>query len=86
MSDEAPRLPLFAGVGVELEYMIVDAETLNVRPICDELIRAITGNYQSDVERGKFCWSNELVSHVVELKTNGPATSLSGLAAGFIEK
>ncbi len=83
MSDEAPRLPLFAGVGVELEYMIVDAETLNVRPICDELIRAITGNYQSDVERGKFCWSNELVSHVVELKTNGPATSLSGLAAGF---
>lgn len=83
MSDERSRLPLFAGVGVELEYMIVDAESLNVRPICDELIHAVTGNYQSDVERGAFCWSNELVLHVLELKTNGPASSLSGLAAGF---
>jgi len=83
VSGEASRLSLFAGVGVELEYMIVDAETLNVRPICDELIHAVTGHYQSDVERGGFCWSNELVLHVVELKTNGPAASLAGLAAGF---
>lgn len=83
MSSAAPRLPLFAGVGVELEYMIVDAKTLDVRPICDELIHAVTGNYQSEVERGAFCWSNELVLHVVELKTNGPAASLSGLATGF---
>lgn len=83
MSTAPARLPLFAGTGVELEYMIVDAATLAVRPICDELIRAVTGAYQSDVERGEFCWSNELVLHVVELKTNGPAKSLTGLAGGF---
>lgn len=83
MSDRASRLPLFAGIGVELEYMIVDAATLDVRTISDELIRAVTGDFQSDVERGPFCWSNELVLHVIEFKTNGPAKSLCGLAGGF---
>ncbi len=83
MSAAPTRLSLFAGTGVELEYMIVDAATLAVRPISDELIRAVTGAYQSDVERGGFCWSNELVLHVIELKTNGPAKSLGGLARGF---
>lgn len=32
-----------------------------------------------------MCWSNELVLHVIELKTNGPARSLSGLAEKFQE-
>ena len=58
-------LHLFSATGVELEYMIVDAATLDVRPVCDELIRQVTGCYQSDVPRGRFCWSNELVLHVV---------------------
>ncbi len=83
MSAAPARLSLFTGTGVELEYMIVDAATLAVRPISDELIRAVTGAYQSDVERGEFCWSNELVLHVIELKTNGPAKSLGHLARGF---
>ena len=83
MSTATDRLALFAGTGVELEFMIVEAATLAVRPISDELIRAVTGAYQSDVERGEFCWSNELVLHVIELKTNGPANSLGGLARGF---
>ena len=83
MSVSSALLSLFAGVGVELEYMIVDAESLAVRAISDELIRAAAGAYQSDVERGWFCWSNELVLHVIEIKTNGPATSLQGLADGF---
>lgn len=83
MNTALSRLPLFAGTGVELEYMIVDAETLDVRPISDELIRAVTGACQSEVDRGAFCWSNELVTHVIELKTNGPAASLAGVADGF---
>lgn len=83
MSAAPSRLSLFAGTGVELEYMIVDAETLAVLPISDELIRTVTGAYQSDVERGRFCWSNELVLHVIELKTNGPAKTFRGLAGGF---
>lgn len=83
MSTQSDGLPLFAGTGVELEYMIVDAASLEVRPMSDELIRAMSGVIQSDVERGSFCWSNELVLHVIEFKTNGPAATLTGLARGF---
>jgi gamma-glutamyl:cysteine ligase YbdK (ATP-grasp superfamily) len=72
-------LHLFDGFGVELEYMIVDRQTLDVKPIADELILAACGEYVSDVDRGQLAWSNELTLHVVELKTNGPADSLVGL-------
>ena len=76
-------LGLFAATGVELEYMIVDADSLDVRPLSDELIRTLTGVYRSDVDRGPFTWSNELVLHVLEFKTTDPAPSLRGLATAF---
>jgi gamma-glutamyl:cysteine ligase YbdK (ATP-grasp superfamily) len=72
-------LGLFEGVGVELEYMIVDARTLDVLPISDHVIYSVAREYTSEVERGALAWSNELVLHVLELKTNGPAASLAGL-------
>lgn len=65
-------LHLFEAFGVELEYMLVDRDTLDVRPITDEILKAIAGSYESEIERGVLCWSNELVLHVIELKTNGP--------------
>lgn len=74
---------LFERFGVELEYMIVDRATLDVRPISDELIRAVAGAYQSDVDFDDLSWSNELVLHVIELKTNGPSPALEGLAGVF---
>jgi gamma-glutamyl:cysteine ligase YbdK (ATP-grasp superfamily) len=37
----------------------------------------------SDVEYPDISWSNELVSHVVELKTSGPTSRLSGTAGAF---
>jgi glutamate---cysteine ligase / carboxylate-amine ligase len=76
------RLGLFEGYGVELEYMIVDRETLNIVPVgrgCDRLIHDVVGRYDAEIEMGELCWSNELVLHVVELKTNGPVRSLKGL-------
>lgn len=76
-------LSLFEGFGVELEYMIVDRETLAVKPIADELLKAVAGEYVGDVDRDDISWSNELVLHVIELKTNGPAPELDGLAAKF---
>lgn len=82
-APEPPPLGLFQGYGVELEYMIVDAETLDVRPIADDVLRAQAGELTSEVDVGAFSWSNELVLHVIELKTNGPASTLTGLAAGF---
>ena len=78
-----PHLHLFDAVGIELEYMIVDSRTLNVRPIADVVLRDETGAVASEVEHGSLAWSNELVSHVIELKTNGPAATLDGLAEAF---
>mgnify|MGYP000845355132 CR=1 FL=1 len=83
MNGAPHPLRLWAGTGVELEYMIVDAETLEVRPIADQLIRQATGTIQSDVDRGDMAWSNELVLHLIELKTNGPVARLTGLGTRF---
>ena len=55
MSDGSSSRPgLFEAHGVELEYMIVSKETLDVQPVCDRLIEAECGAIQSDVERAKF--------------------------------
>ncbi len=77
------KLGLFEAYGVELEYMIVSQETRDVLPICDRLIEAECGKIESEIERGKIAWSNELVLHVVELKTAAPSPSLIGLASEF---
>ena len=73
-------LHLFQGYGIELEYMIVDRRTLQVRPITDQILTAMAGSLTNEVELGEFAWSNELVMHVIELKTNGPVARLRGLA------
>jgi gamma-glutamyl:cysteine ligase YbdK (ATP-grasp superfamily) len=77
------RLHLFEGFGIELEYMIVSNRDLSVRPIADEVLKQIGGEYAMEVELGKIAWSNELALHVIELKTNGPAPTLQGLHNEF---
>jgi carboxylate-amine ligase len=77
MSDPVATLRLFQGYGIELEYMIVDASTLSVRPISDQVLAAMNGGEIADeVEQGEVSWSNELVMHVLEMKSNGPASDL----------
>ncbi len=76
-------LHAFDGYGIELEYMIVDRETMRVRPIADELLHDDAGEIVNEVAHGDIAWSNELVRHVVELKTNGPAAALDGLGERF---
>lgn len=77
------KLHLFEGFGVEMEYMIVHKNTLRVLPITDKLIFDAVGAYLSDVAFGDIAWSNELVLHVVELKTQGPVQSLAHLEQAF---
>lgn len=77
MSDRPP-IGLFGAYGIELEYMIVDGETLDVRPIADRLLGP-----EGDLPRGPITWSNELALHVIELKNTEPAPSLAGLAVLF---
>ncbi len=76
-------LGLFGGFGIELEYAIVDRSTLRVAPVVDRLLEHFAGSITGDFDDGAISWSNELALHVVELKTNGPAPSLRGVAAEF---
>ncbi len=76
-------LHLFEGYGIELEYMIVSDETLDVLPVADEVLRAAAGRYTTEFDAGPVAWSNELALHVMEIKNNGPVQSLNGLAEKF---
>jgi carboxylate-amine ligase len=76
-------LRLFEGFGIELEYMIVDAGDLDVRPVADELLRRVGGGSETEVELGPVAWSNELALHLIEMKTNGPVKTLAGVAGLF---
>jgi len=78
-------LHLFEGYGIELEYMIVDKNSLDVMPICDKLMQAVSGTITSEVCCGEISYSNELALHVVELKTTGPMQTLAGLSDLFQE-
>jgi gamma-glutamyl:cysteine ligase YbdK (ATP-grasp superfamily) len=77
------RLGLFEAYGVEIELMIVDATTLDVKPACDELLAEMAGEPAADLTLGDVTWSNELSLHVLEMKTSAPVPSLTGLARGF---
>lgn len=75
--------PVADKLGVELEYMIVDRTTLDVRPVADRLIHGFSRRPKNEVKHGSLRLSNELVMHVLELKTDGPVSSLDGLAGRF---
>jgi len=80
-----PKYHIFQGYGIELEYMIVDRDTLAVKPIADELLKHELGSYGSDFENGIITWSNELVLHVIELKSGKPESDFDALEKGFVE-
>jgi len=83
MSTQTKKYKLFEVTGIELEYMVVDRDTLKVLPIVDKLFEDVTGKISSDVERGDVEWSNELVSHVVELKTAKPTKKIPSFRKKF---
>jgi len=75
---------LFDGFGIELEYMIVDKETLQVKPLADNLLKHELGTIGSDFENGMVTWSNELVLHVIEIKSTRPEADLQTLEKAFV--
>jgi gamma-glutamyl:cysteine ligase YbdK (ATP-grasp superfamily) len=82
---QPPRIHLFQGYGVELEYMLVDRDSLKIQPITDEVLKHELGVYGSDFENGMITWSNELVLHVVELKSTKPEKDFHALNEKFSE-
>ena len=73
--------------GVEMEYMIVDRDTLQVLPRADiPLGKDKDGNQLSDVEYDDIGLSNELVSHVLEFKCAHPKSTFDGLGKRFFHE
>ena len=79
------KLGLFDAFGVELEYMIVDRDTLQVKSIADELLKHELGHYGSDFVNDIITWSNELSLHVIELKSSSPEINFNSLEHGFAD-
>jgi hypothetical protein len=76
-------LGLFAAFGLEVQYMLVDGDSLDVAPKADLLLEAAAGELTDEWLNGPVAWNNELALHVIELKCNGPRASLTGLGADF---
>ena len=75
---------LWQRYGIEMEYMIVDRNTLDVLPRADvPLGKNEKCEQLSDVEHGPIGLSNELVSHVLEFKCAEPVDSLKHLGKTF---
>lgn len=82
-TDPAPPLSLFEATGIEIECMVVSRDSLDVLPVSDKILYSVTGSYENSYEEGPIGWSNELVMHVLEFKTNGPVAQLAPLAVLF---
>jgi carboxylate-amine ligase len=76
-------LSLFDAFGIELEYMIVDRDTLAVKPIADLLFEDLLGHEGNEFEMPVISLSNELALHIVELKTTMPTQNLQALRDAF---
>jgi len=76
-------LRAFAGYGIELEYAIVDRDSLDPRPFAEPLLRAMDSGRPKSIDGVDIDWSNELVQHVVEVKNVAPVRSLEPLPAAF---
>ncbi len=66
-------LRAFEGFGLELEYMLVGRDSLDVAPVAESALE----------RRRAPTWSNELVAHVVELKNPQPTPDLATLSRAF---
>jgi gamma-glutamyl:cysteine ligase YbdK (ATP-grasp superfamily) len=73
----------FDGYGIELEYAIVDRDTLDVAPIAATLLDAMPVNACTHGVR--VGWSNEIVAHVAELKNVEPVQELDRLPSAFAD-
>jgi gamma-glutamyl:cysteine ligase YbdK (ATP-grasp superfamily) len=74
-------LTAFAAYGIELEYAIVDAATLDVRADAAQLLDGLAQSGRSG--RDGMGWCHELAAHVVEIRNVSPAPSFAGLARQY---
>ncbi|HEX6199038.1 MAG TPA: glutamate-cysteine ligase family protein [Thermoanaerobaculia bacterium] len=77
---------LFEAYGVELEYMIVDRDSLAVLPVADRALEALAGAPAAEVEERGLGYSNELVLHLLEIKTAEPVPALTPEVAADLQQ
>lgn len=77
------NFPIFSVLGIEIEYMLVDKDSLNVQPKSDLILSELAGHMANEVALGDIAISNELVMHVIELKNNGPKPPEAPIAEQF---
>ncbi|MCB9799205.1 MAG: glutamate--cysteine ligase [Candidatus Omnitrophica bacterium] len=84
MSPSKTPYHLFEVFGIEIEYMIVNRDTLEVSPVADEILKqADGGTYTCDHVEDGMGWANELVCHLLEIRNDTPVPSLEGMGKRF---
>ncbi len=66
----------FEVCGLELEYAVVDRD-LNAASLVEDALGALAGHPASDVDLGAVGFSNEIMDHVIEIKTTWPPRRLT---------
>lgn len=80
------KYPIFSMIGVEIEYMLVDKNSLQIRPLSDLIFKELSREFQNEVNLdNNISISNELVAHVIELKNTTPVPPDTPLATKFYE-
>lgn len=74
------ELHLFEGYGIEVGYMIVDAETLDIRPVADRVLAERGGPEAGEWANGAITWHRGPPRHLLKLKSSAPHSTLAGLA------
>lgn len=74
---------IFSVLGIEIEYMLVDKDGLNIQPKSDLIFKGLAGRHANEVELDDIIISNELVMHVIEFKNNGPKSPSVPIAEQF---
>jgi carboxylate-amine ligase len=78
------KYSIFSVYGIEAEYMIVNKNDLKVSAIADQVLKELNnGEYCNEVELKEVAWSNELVNHVLEIKSLEPTNDLQKLEKDF---
>jgi len=77
------KYPLLSVVGIEIEYMLVDTNTLNISPCSDIILSALAGTVVDEITLGDIAISNELVMHVLEFKNASPQVPNAPLVKQF---
>ena len=79
-----PPYRAFEVCGLELEYALVDRD-LNRAPLVEATLAALAGRPTSEIELGAVGLTNEIVDHVLEIRTDVPLPSLVETEAVLVE-